>query len=73
MHSKDVKASRIAENDKNLASKTVSVFQGNSDKIDKNIRSYIPQNTISKIPRIKPAIKPNSFLPIYGDSHVYPV
>ncbi|XP_018314028.1 uncharacterized protein [Mycetomoellerius zeteki] len=71
--SRDVqKTSGIAKNGKNLTSTATSVFQENSNKIDKNTRSGLSQNKISKIPRIKPPIKPNSFLSIYGESHIYP-
>lgn len=74
MLSRDVqKTSGIAKNGKNLTSTATSVFQENSNKIDKNTRSGLSQNKISKIPRIKPPIKPNSFLSIYGESHIYPV
>jgi len=72
VHSRDIqKTLEIEENDKNLVSKAAGVFQENSDETD--IRSYITQNKISKIPRIKPSIKTNSFLPIHGESCVYQV
>jgi len=74
MFSRDIqKTSEIAKNDKNLTSKTTSVFQENSNKINKDTRLGVPQNKISKIPRIKPPIKPNSFLSTYGGPPIYPV
>lgn len=74
MHSGDVpKISEIAKNDENFANETIGVLQENSDKIDKNTKSCIPQNTISKIPRIKLPIKPNSFLCVHRESGTYPV
>ncbi|XP_018357899.1 PREDICTED: uncharacterized protein LOC108757802 isoform X2 [Trachymyrmex cornetzi] len=70
--SRDVRKSpEIAKNGKNLTSKATSVFQENFNKINKDTKSGAPQN-ISKIPRIKPPIKPNSFLSTHGESPVYP-
>lgn len=73
IHCRDVsKISQIGKNHENLANEAVDVFQENSDKIHKDIRLSIPQNKISKIPRIK-SIKPKSFLSMHEESHVYPV
>jgi len=73
MHSRDVpKTAEIVKNDENFANETIGVLQENSDKIDKNTKSCIPQN-ISKIPRIKLPIKPNSFLCVHEESGTYPV
>lgn len=73
MHSRNPKTSEIAKNDENFANETVGVLQENSDKIDKDTKSYISQNKISKIPRIKLPIKPNSFPCAHGESSTYPV
>ena len=74
MLSRDIqKTSEIAKNGKNLTSKVTSIFQENSNKINKDTRSRVPQNKISKIPRIKPPIKPNFFLSTHGESPGYPV
>lgn len=75
MHSRNVqKMSEIVNNDKNLVSKAAEyVNQENSMKNNKYRRSCTPQNKISKIPRKKPLIKPDSFLPKYEESRIYPV
>ncbi|XP_036144935.1 uncharacterized protein LOC105829041 isoform X2 [Monomorium pharaonis] len=70
MHSGDVP--KVVKNKKSFVSKAADMIQENSIKMDTDRKSYIPKNKISKIPRIKPPIKPNSCLPKHGESHVYP-